>query len=73
MQRATWREYKHHNTVKFLVCVAPNSSAIYVSEGYTGRISDKALTNDSGFLDEIPPFWSIMVDKGFNLFSECAG
>ena len=73
LQSATWSEYKHHNTVKFLVCVAPNSSVIYVSEGYTGRISDKALTKDSGFLDEIPPFCSIMADKGFNLFDECAG
>ena len=45
---------------------------VYVSEGYTGRISDKALTKVSGFLDEIPPFCSIMADKGFNLFDECA-
>ena len=73
LQSATWSEYKHHNTVKFLVCVAPNSSVIYVSEGYTGRISDKALTKESGFLDEIPPFCSIMADKGFNLVDECAG
>ena len=70
MQSATWSEYKHHNTIKFAVCVAPNSSVLYVSEGYTGRISDKALTKDSGF---IPPFCSIMVDKGFNLFDESAG
>ena len=36
-------------TVKFLVCVVPNLSVIYVSEGYTGRISDE----DSSFSDEI--------------------
>ena len=36
LQRATWSEYKHHNTVKFVVCVAPNSSVIYVSESRTG-------------------------------------
>ena len=75
LQSATWGEYKHHeyNTVKFLVSVAPNSSVIYVSEGYTSRISDKVLTRDSGFLDEIPPFCSIRADKVFNLFHECAG
>ena len=64
---------KHHNTVKFLDCVAPNLSVTYVSQGYTGRISDKALTKDSRFLDEILLFCSIMADKGFNLFDECAG
>ena len=73
LRSATWSEYKHHNTVKFLVCVAPNSSIIYVSEGYIGRISDKALTKDSDFFYEIQPFCSIMPDKGFNLFDECAG
>ena len=36
-------------------------------------ISGKVLTKDSGFLDEIPPFCSIMADKGFSLFDECAG
>ena len=46
---------------------------IYISQGYTGRISDKALTKDSGFSDETPPFCSIMADKVFNLFDECAG
>ena len=44
-----------------------------VSEGYTGRISDKALTKGSGFLDEIPTPCSIMADKGFNLVNECSG
>ena len=72
-ERASWSEYKHHNTVKFLVCVVLNSSVIYVSEGYTGQISDKALAKDSGFLDEIPPFCLIMAHKGFNLLDECAG
>ena len=28
LQRATWSEYKHHNKVKFLACVAPSSSVI---------------------------------------------
>ena len=40
-QAMTWSTYKHHNTLKFLVAVAPNSSITYVSPAYTGRISDK--------------------------------
>ena len=31
------------------------------------------MTKDSGVLDELPPFCSIMADKGFNLFDACAG
>ena len=28
LQSATWSDYKHHNTLKFLVCVAPNSATV---------------------------------------------
>ena len=45
LQCATWSEYKHHNTIKFLVEVAPNSAITYVSPFYTGRISDKKIDN----------------------------
>ena len=51
LQSTTWSVYKHHNTIKFLVCVAPNSSIIYISEFYTGCISNKALTKQSGFFE----------------------
>ena len=71
LQSATWSEYKHHNTIKFLVCVHPNSSIIYISECYTGRISDKALTRESDFLDKLPSYSSIIADMGLNLFDEC--
>ena len=57
-------------TLKFLVCVVPNSSIIYISECYTSRISSKALAKESGFLDELPSYSSIMADKRFNLFDE---
>ena len=49
LQSTTWSEYKHHNTMKFLISVTPSSFINYVSEAYTGRISDKALTNDCNF------------------------
>ena len=42
-----------------------------MSEAYTGRMSDKALTLDCGFLDLIPKYTSIMADKGFNLLEDC--
>ncbi|XP_047144630.1 uncharacterized protein LOC124818142 [Hydra vulgaris] len=70
LQSATWSEYKHHNTLKFLIGVAPNSSIIFVSKAFTGRISDKKITFDSKFL-ELVPSYSLMADKGFNLIEEC--
>lgn len=71
-QSATWSDYKHHNTLKVLVSVAPNSSIIYVSKAYMGRMSDKALTLDCGYLDKMPQYSMLMADKGFNLDAECA-
>ena len=72
MQSATWSEHKHHNTIKLLISVLPNSLISYVSEPYTGRISDKVIVNDTKFLDTLPPFCSVMADKGFNIEQECA-
>ena len=43
MQSATWSEYKHHNTVEFLICVAPNSGITFISKAYNGRLSDKKI------------------------------
>ena len=69
---AIWLEYKHHNTLKFLVCVAPTTAITFLSKGYTSRISDNKITLKSGFLDMLPRYSNIMADKGFNLFDECA-
>ncbi|XP_052224775.1 uncharacterized protein LOC127840402 [Dreissena polymorpha] len=54
LQTQTWSDYKHHNTLKFLVACAPNSCIIYVSPVYLGRATDKAITIDCGFLDQLP-------------------
>jgi len=71
LQSATWSDYKHHNTLKILIACSPNSSIIFVSKAYLGRISDKALTVDCGYLDKIPFNSMIMADKGFNICNEC--
>ena len=72
LQRWTWSSYKHHNTLKYFVSVTPNSMVVFLSKAYPGAISDKEITNLSGFLDIIPPYCSIMVDKGFKINEECA-
>lgn len=71
LQRSTWSQYKHHNTLKILVCIAPNSSIIFLSKAYGGAISDKEVTNKCGYLDLVPSYSQIMYDKGFNLTKEC--
>ena len=72
LQSATWSDYKHHNTLKLLVACAPNSAIVFISKAYLGRISDKALTLNSGYLDHIPMHSMVMADKGFNIKEECA-
>ena len=42
LESATWSDYKHYNTVEFLVYVFPNS-VINLSKFYTSRSSDKAI------------------------------
>ena len=72
LQKITWSDYKHHNTLKLLVSVAPNSSIMFISKAYGGSISDKEITNRSEYLDHVPSYSRIMFDKGFKLNDECA-
>ena len=69
MQSSTWSQYKHHNTVKFLVACTPNRATCFVSPVYVGSLSDVELTKICGFLDALKdkPGVSIMTDKGFTI------
>ena len=44
----------------------------FVSNGFAGSISDKQITLQSGYLEKIDPYCSIMADKGFKISDECA-
>ena len=51
MARAqTFSNYKHHNTVKFLIAITPQGVISFVSKGWGGRVSDKHLTENCGIL-----------------------
>ena len=69
MQSSTWSQYKHHNTVKFLVACTPNGAICFLSPVYVGSISDVELTRVSGFLEALKekPGISIMADRGFTI------
>ena len=71
LQRLTWSSYKHHNTLKFLIGVSPNSMITYISKAYCGSISDKGICVQSGFFDELAPYCSVMADKGFKIDQGC--
>lgn len=69
-QAATWSDYKHHNTVKFLIAITPQGSIAYISELYGGRSSDRYIVKDSNFLDYIYPHDQVLADRGFPVREE---
>ena len=69
-QTVTWSNYKSHNTLKGLVGIAPFGGVTFVSPLYTGSISDKELTLESGLLDLVEGDDNIMADRGFILEEE---
>uniref|UniRef100_A0A6P7HFU4 Uncharacterized protein LOC114348180 n=1 Tax=Diabrotica virgifera virgifera TaxID=50390 RepID=A0A6P7HFU4_DIAVI len=42
-QQQTWSNYKHHNTVKFLIGITPQGCISYISKAWGGRASDKQI------------------------------
>ena len=63
----TYSTYKSHNTVKFLVRVAPCGYIIFLSHSYGGRASDRYITKSSGFLHYLDPGDEVMADRGFTI------
>ncbi|XP_042149126.1 uncharacterized protein LOC121837563 [Ixodes scapularis] len=71
MPRAqTYSSYKAHNTVKFLVAIAPNGYIMHVSDAYGGRASDKLIMRECGINDYLVRGDEVMADRGFTLEPE---
>ena len=51
----TYSQYKHHNTVKYLIWITPQGSVSYISSNWGGRASDKFITENSTFLTNLVP------------------
>ena len=64
-QSSSYSQYKHHNTAKGLIGIAPSGAVSFVLDLYAGRCSDKAITKDCGSLDLLQTNNSVMADKRF--------
>ena len=63
----TWSNYKHHNTAKFLIGIAPQGAVTFISKGWGGRVSDVYITENCGILDHLMAGDLILADRGFNI------
>ena len=68
MARAcTWSQYKHYNTITFLIGISPQRVISFISKAWGGRVSDKYLTEHSDFLKNILPADVVLADGGFDI------
>lgn len=70
LQASTWSDYKHHNTLKFLIGISPSGFITFISDCYGGRTSDVFICKDSGFYDLLERGDEIMADRGFQIKEE---
>lgn len=72
MQSVCYSSYKGTTTMKGLVGLSPTGALGFLSELYTGSISDKELTKMSHVIDYLHPGDDVMADKGFDIQDDFA-
>lgn len=79
LQSQMYSDYKSSTTLKALIGCDPNGSVVFMSELFTGSISDKAITEQSGFYEVLNSLIlkgyvqegdAVMADKGFTIKEE---
>ena len=71
-QAQTYSNYKKHNTVKVLIGISPCGTISFLSKCWGGRVTDKFITRESGFLKLIDPGDVIIADRGFDIGDDIA-
>ena len=66
-QSQCFSSYKNTTTAKGLLGIAPSGAPVFISDLYTGSISDKDITKQSGILELLKKGDDCMADKGFNI------
>ena len=66
-QWLAWSEYKHSNTFKLLIGVAPNGLVTFVSRLWCGNASDRHIVEHGSLLPLLNSGDMIMADKGFTI------
>ena len=67
VEQMTFSNYKNNNTFKALIGISPSGAVTFVSQLFSGSISDKQLTRQSGVLDLLQSGDSVMADRGFDI------
>lgn len=69
---ATYSNYKKHNTFKVFIAVTPTGAISFISKAWTGRVSDKVITQKCGFLEKLEFGDIVLANRGFIIQDDLA-